>query len=78
MGLVSNAMAHHLQGICNHHECIGINTTDQLFELWQLTERDDRVQDLFIPAGVPSLTLNNSNPPLDLIHNLPRNFVPLR
>ena len=60
VGLVSNALSHYLQGVSNHHECTGVNTTDQLFKLWQLPETYDCVQDLFIPAGVSSLALNNS------------------
>jgi hypothetical protein len=39
--LVTYASAHYLKGVCNHYECMGVNTTDQLFELWWLTEYDD-------------------------------------
>ena len=41
MRLVTYASAHYLKGVCNHYECMGVNTTDQLFELWWLTEYDD-------------------------------------
>lgn len=70
-------MPHYLQGVCNHHERIGVDVSDHLLESGQLPERDNRVQDLLLPACESSLASYNRHPSLDLLHDLSGNFLPL-
>ena len=54
MGLVADALAHHLEGLGHHQERLGIVLAHHVFEAGQLLEGEDRVENALLLPGVPA------------------------
>ena len=78
MGLVPDPLAHHLERVADNYESIGVEILNKLLESTQLSKGDNDVENLLFLAGISASTPYDRYSPLELLHNLPGNHLPLR
>ena len=77
MRLIPDAMPHHLRGVVDDDEGVGIVSADDLFQCGQFPEIDDRIDDLLFAFGIPPFPAEGGYSPVDLVKNPSGDLPPL-